>query len=195
MEQREKKVQQEEKMPDRRQRKTRAAILAAFTDLLSKKSYGKITVQEIIDLADVGRTTFYAHFETKDDLLQELCTELFDHIIESAKGSANAGSGQPESVFSHLLQHLDEDKNISALLLSESGGFFMRYFKERLDELVELEYGISKREGKLPREFLVNHISGSFVEMVQWWLKGHKKYTPEELGDYFNEAIEPVVGL
>ena len=49
-----------------------------FTELLAKKSLDRITVGEIIERADVGRATFYAHFETKDFLLRELFCHVFD---------------------------------------------------------------------------------------------------------------------
>ena len=186
---------------DRRQQKTRAAVFAAFSSLLAEKSYSKVTVQEIIDTANIGRTTFYAHFETKDDLLKALCEVLFDHIISSAADCTHthglySDKDAPESVFCHLLHHLQENEhNILVLLSCESSELFLRYFKDSLNELIQNQFVGRDRENDagIPPDFLVNHISGSFVEMVLWWIKGRMKQTPEELDRYFRAVIEPIL--
>lgn len=186
---------------DRRQQKTRAAIFSAFSSLLAEKRYSKITVQEIIDAANVGRTTFYAHFETKDDLLKALCKELFGHIITSAADRTHSHGlyseqNAPESVFCHLLQHLQENENnILELLSGQSSDLFLRYFKDSLCELVKDQFINQRRVNNMdiPQDFLINHISGSFVEMVLWWIKGRMKQTPEELDQYFRAVIEPTL--
>lgn len=186
---------------DRRQQKTRAAIFIAFSTLLAKKSYSKITVQEIIDTANIGRTTFYAHFETKEDLLKTLCEELFGHIIDSAMDCTHthglySDRNAPESVFCHLLQHLQENGgNILGLLSCESSELFLRYFKDSLNKLIESQFVNQNRKinKDIPQDFLINHISSSFVEMVLWWIKSRMKQTPEELDRYFRAVIEPIL--
>lgn len=186
---------------DRRQQKTRKAIFKAFSDLLATKSYNKIIVQEIIDKADVGRTTFYSHFATKEELLKALCENLFDHIIKSAADCTHthglySDKNSPEPIFCHLLQHLQEnDNNILDLLSCESSELFLRYFKQNLNELIKTQFikQNSHSSSKLPLDFLINHISGSFVEMVLWWIKGRMKQTPEQLDQYFRSVIEPII--
>ena len=111
---------------DRRQRKTREAIFGAFTELLSKKDFNKITVGEIIDTADVGRATFYSHFETKDFLLKEFCEELFCHIFDKENREKNGhihifDCDSTDSAFLHLFWHLQKnDNNILVLLSSQN---------------------------------------------------------------------------
>ncbi len=186
---------------DRRQQKTRQAIFNGFTTLLSTKNYNQISVQEIIDEANVGRTTFYAHFETKDYLLKELCKDLFNHIIDSAMGHPEAhrhywDCTAPDSVFLHLIQHLQKnDKHILNLLSSENNDIFRRYFKENLRELVISEYfhGYDAEKATLPDDYLINHICATFVETIDWWLSKNMEESAEVLANYFSRAIEPVL--
>lgn len=188
---------------DRRQRKTREAIFNAFTALLSEKNYNQISVQDIIDAADVGRTTFYAHFETKDYLLKNLCEELFGHIIDTAMGLPHGhyhytcGSTE-DSVFLHLLRHLQEnDNNILELLSSQNIEIFLRYFKSNLKRLIITLYSNTGvlRIAELPEDFIINHISSSFVETVYWWISQNMKETPEEINNWFLTVIQPVYHL
>lgn len=188
---------------DRRQKKTRDAIFTAFTTLLSKKNYNQISVQDIIDEADIGRTTFYAHFETKDFLLKDLCEELFGHIIDTAMGLPHGHyhyscGSKTDSVFLHLLRHLQEnDRNILELLSSQNNEIFLRYFKSNLKKLIVIQYaekGLLKNS-TLPEDYLVNHISSSFVETVDWWISRQMKENPEEITDFFLAVIEPICSV
>jgi AcrR family transcriptional regulator len=186
---------------DRRQKKTREAIFKAFTELLAEKNYNQIAVQDIIDAANVGRTTFYAHFETKDYLLKDLCEDLFGHIIDTAMGLPHghyhySSGSETDSVFLHLLRHLQEnDRNILELLSSQNNEIFLRYFKSNLKMLILTQYadkGLLKNS-KLPVDYLVNHISSSFVETVDWWLSRKMKESPEVITEYFLGTIEPIL--
>jgi len=182
---------------DRRQKKTREAIFKAFTELLSKKHYNQITVAEIIDRADVGRATFYAHFETKDYLLKELCEELFCHIFDTTKeGRAKHkhifDCDAPSSVVVHLLQHLQRnDNSLLELLACENNELFLRYFKASLKELIQKEPHIfgNKKEKELPDSYWVHYVSSTFVETVKWWIENKMKESPERLSAYFLTVI------
>ena len=182
---------------DRRQRKTREAIFNAFTELLAEKNFNRITVEEIIHGADVGRATFYAHFETKDDLLKEFCKELFCHIFdaENPEGCEHRHIFEcegSESVFLHLFQHLlKNDHNLLALLSSKNNELFLGYFRTDLEDLVESHlylFETKKREG-LPEGFWKNYIVSTFVETIRWWIENGMKESPERITEYFFRVI------
>ncbi len=182
---------------DRRQRKTREAIFSAFIELLSKKDFSQITVGEIIEKADVGRATFYAHFETKDFLLKEMCEDLFCHIFDTAgQDETNHrhifNCDGEESLFLHLFRHLlKNDNNILLLLSCQNNELFLQYFKINLKKMVESQLNVFKerKNKKLPDSYLVNHVAAAFVETVRWWIDNGMKETPETITEYFYLAI------
>ena len=182
---------------DRRQRKTREAIFKAFIELLSEKDFSQITVGEIIERADVGRATFYAHFETKDFLLKELCEELFCHVFDANNSEQSDHRhifecDAPDSVFLHLFQHLQRnDNNILELLSSQNNELFLGYFKTNLKRLIVTQLSLfdGRKSERLPDSFWVNHIASTFVETVRWWVDNGMKESPETIAEYFYLAI------
>lgn len=182
---------------DRRQQKTKKAIFNAFITLLSKKSFNKVTVNEILELANVGRATFYSHFETKDFLLEGLCNELFDHLFEAQDGNPNAHSHvfdceKEDSVFLHLLYHLkNDDNNLIKLLSCENNQLFFQHFKNGVMQMVKrnLRDFERKKSASVPVDFYINHLSCTFVETVKWWLDNKVSLSPEQVYEYFCAVI------
>ncbi|MBR6788378.1 MAG: TetR/AcrR family transcriptional regulator [Clostridia bacterium] len=189
---------------DRRKIKTKKAITEAFNTLITKKRYEKISIQNIIDEADVGRSTFYEHFGTKDDLLRSRCHELFEHIFSQndEKTTNHEFSNCPfdplskefinanalKKIFTHILYHfLQEKKIIKGILYGESKDIFLGYLRKYLaDVLNRIE--LSKTD--LPRDFLTNHIAGSFIEATKWWADGNFLISPINLGEYLIQVIK-----
>ena len=180
---------------DRRQRKTRDAIFKAFIQLLSQKNFSNITVGEIIDFADVGRATFYAHFETKDYLLKDLCAELFDHIFceESQSGYfVSEGCAECDSVFLHLFNHIKKnDNNLAKLLSSKNNELFLEYFKNGVRRLVERHIAdfASRKPAIVPQDFWINHVTATFIETLRWWIDQKMQQPPELISAYFLQSV------
>jgi len=174
---------------DRRQRKTRQAIFKAFSELLETKRFEHITVQDIIDKADIGRSTFYAHFETKDTLLKAMCSDIFNHIFDKEICEYKEDNSSLQSKLSHILWHLKGIKrDVYGILSSNSSDLFMQYLKENLSVLFKMY--LKDFKTNLPEDFLLNYLVGSFAETIKWWVKNEMILPPETLSEYFIQVIE-----
>lgn len=182
---------------DRRQRKTREAIFNGFTKLLFVKKYSQITVGDIIEAADIGRATFYAHFETKDYLLKDFCQELFCHIFDAEDKNENGHKhifhcDGAEPAFEHLFRHLQQnDNNILILLSSQNNELFLSYFKGFLVKLVENQYFLfePQRPAEIPEAFWKNHIVCTLSETLKWWIEKGMQESPERITEYFFRVV------
>ena len=181
---------------DRRQRRSREAIFSAFTDLLSQKDFSRITVEEIIQKADVGRSTFYAHFETKEYLLKGLCQELFCHVFDGIDNHPDHRHifqcDEAEPVFEHLFRHLmTNDHNLLQLLSCPNNELFLQYFRAGLEQVAlrQLPLFENRKDPGLPESFWVDHITSTFVETIRWWVANGMQESPETITRYFFLAV------
>ena len=168
---------------DRRQRKTREAVFTAFSELIRARKYESITVQDIIDEADVGRSTFYAHFDTKEALLDALCGEVFFHLFGENACAFTGSEDTLEGKLTHILWHIrDSQNNLSAILRSDGREGFFAYFKEHLTTLFAAEW---QEETDLPQDYRLRMPAAGFVETVVWWAEGKYQAEPEAVaGDF-----------
>ena len=184
---------------DRRQRKTRKAIYDAFEALMRDAHYGTVTVAQIIERADVGRSTFYAHFETKDDLLDQMCRDMFDHIFEGVNEYCvthpTLVTESIEGKLAHLLYHLrDTHSGVCGKLIREGEPHFTTYFESQLDVLfgkVGQEGLGDDRAGRdaVPAEFVRVLRVSSFSHAVSWWFENGAAEPPEQVAAWYVSAM------
>ncbi|MBM7636973.1 TetR/AcrR family transcriptional regulator [Streptococcus saliviloxodontae] len=165
------------KRQDRRINKTKKAIYKAFLLLLNEKGYDKMTVQEIIDQADVGRSTFYAHYESKDFLLEELCQDLFHHLFN--KNQEMTLEGYLAHLFGHFKTNQDK---VASLLLSKNDYFYRMLIAElKHDVCPRIFDGMDEKRKQLSHPYLEQMICTVFIESLIWWLREGSHLTEEEM--------------
>ena len=171
---------------DRRITKTRKAIYHAFLHLLNQKDYDIITVQEIIDRADVARSTFYSHYESKELLLDELCHYLFHHLFErEAHVSA-------EDYLAHIFLHFRKNQDhVTSLLLSKND-YFLRQLHKELEAHVfpMVADDLETSHPRIPTSYLKHFVITNFIETLTWWLKKGKSYNEQEVVSFYLDVME-----
>lgn len=178
---------------DKRQIKTRKAIFGAFNELLAQKTYSEITVQDIIEAADIGRGTFYAHFGKKDDLLNELSREVFNSVFE-CKTCDKCIYDKDEikhdfsSTVEHTLVHIKAIREkFYNLFQCDGREVFMSVFKVYLKELFRdclFKNGVSYFENT-DEEIVLEVLESAFIGILEHWVSSDFKLSERELASQF----------
>jgi AcrR family transcriptional regulator len=177
---------------DRRVARTRATLQQAHISLILEKGYDAITVDDICNAANVGRSTFYAHYTSKDDLrrsgLEHLREELVDRQKAALTKSGNIRDrslGFSLAMFEHARDHIDLYK---ALVGGRGGAIALGTIRQILSDLIrnELAATVDKKSADvIPRELVVQYIVGSFMAVMTWWLDGGAKLPPGRIDAMF----------
>ena len=176
--------------PDRRVGKTRKALKEALTDLILEKGYESVTVQDVIDRADVGRSTFYAHFVDKDDLLMAILADLEMPGLDPTSWKADDPAfGWTLALF----RHFGSGKRLfKAVAGGQSGSLARGETTRRLEELTEAELSRLKATRKLDAfrlQTVVRFLVGTFIGFMDWWMREENDHLPAEQVDHAFRAL------
>lgn len=179
---------------DRRVRRTRKALHDALLDLMVEKRYDAITVQDIIDRADIGRSTFYSHFTDKRDLLDSGFEDL-SQLLAQPPRSPTERREDPLRFSLAMFRHAHEHQRLARALVARSGA---NPVQDRLHQVLrqtiraELDGWIARRHGSVPPDDLtVAFLAGAFLAVMASWLDTAPDRTPEEIDDLFHTFIDP----
>jgi AcrR family transcriptional regulator len=185
---------------DRRIARTRATLQHALNSLILKKGYEAITITDICDAANVGRSTFYAHYTSKDDLkrkgFEHLRKELVDRQKEALATSEDIGDRSfafSLPMFEHARDHRDHYR---ALVGGRGGTVSLGTIRQILFDLVRDELAATvrkKSEDSIPGELVVQYVVGAYMAVLTWWLDGGAKLPPRRIDAMFRRlAIDGI---
>src|SRR5678816_4597418 len=176
---------------DARVRRTRDALGDALVALMQEKPFETITVQDVLDRAKVGRSTFYSHYSDKDDLLMSDAEEFFELVsmLLSRRGDKSDRVFPVQEFFSHIIE---AKQFVDALVSSGkfndnmelARGLFARGIERRLAELPKGQ-GISPNE----RPAIAFAHAGALLALLTWWVDRGMKQSPAEMDELFHRLV------
>jgi AcrR family transcriptional regulator len=171
---------------DRRILRTRDTLGDALVALMHEKSFDEITVQDVLDRAGVGRSTFYVHYRDKDDLFLSDVEDFLEQVSSALKRqNANPKRLLPVREF---FTHIREAREFHAALVRSgkvndvwalARGFFARSIEERL-QMAGVETNPTRRAAQ------AHALAGSFFSLLDWWIDKGMKADPKEMDDLFH---------
>ena len=177
--------------PDLRVRRTCERLGSALIALIQEKPINDVTVQDVLDRASVGRSTFYLHYRDKDDLLLSQL-EMFLEMMSTALSVRKEKSNRVAPV-TEMFAHIGNENKIYRML-AESGhlheffdlaeGYFSRGIQQRL-----LESGRMKSVPQRELAARAAALAGSLLSLLRWWLDRGEKETPAAMDELFHRMV------
>jgi AcrR family transcriptional regulator len=184
---------------DRRIEKTRKLLHEALNSLTREKPYDEITVQEILDRANVGRSTFYMHFRGKDELLVSAIREMLGPVHGSRQAHAGAIDQQITSFSLQIFEHIHEHRRTAAVVMGPRAWavaheHVRRIVAEQIAEDVK-RYLRARQKGAthIPPELLAHYVANTFILVLTWWVESQTRLQAKEVNTLFRSLVEPTL--
>ena len=169
---------------------TRAALSSALISLMDGRPFDDISVQEICERARVGRSTFYAHFEDKDEMYVRH-TVVFGRMMGEKLGWDAACQSYRLPIAS-MFEHVRRMRPmIESLTKSRKAEFVMKVWQNNLAEVFETRVRELRAGADAPihADILAQQLAGSVITLMTWWLDHHCPHTPQEMEEQWGRLV------
>ena len=191
---------------DRRVQRTLQSLRTALLELIKEKDYDDISIEEITERADVGRTTFYLHYKDKEDLLMEEFSaimyeraQVLSEIPFSVWMPVSEEDIKKNKTLQPLLlvfEHIRDNSELYYLLQksTNSSKIFERIRNISADAIAKFVETKAQTDPiphltEVPIDFLSAFFSGALLSVAGWWLKEDMRHSPEEVSNMFRSLI------
>ncbi len=179
---------------DRRSQRTHRLVMSAMVELLAEKRYEAITIQDILDRAGIGRSTFYAHYFDKADVQAALMEQMLETLKEQL-AQRNAGQGIVPSLelFRHIQPH---HRRFQAMVRGQAGARLWDMIQTALRRTIEQALASTyaeQRSPAVPLAIVAQYLAGALLSLLKWWLEAEMPYSPEQMDAIFQQLALPGV--
>jgi AcrR family transcriptional regulator len=184
---------------DRRIEKTENLLRDSLISLIREKDYDSIAVKEILDRANVGRSTFYMHFRDKDELL----VSGIHHMLGPVQSKANQSGEKPHEGFVRfslpIFEYVDAHRHTSDARMGMRGrAIIHEHLRKVVAELIadhvkKASQGRRRTSGRIPPDLLVSFIASTFILVLNWWVERKSTLSPKDVNELFHAMILPTL--
>ncbi len=180
---------------DPRVKRTNQYLINAIVKLLNDKDINKISIQNITDLADLTRATFYLHYRDKQDFFNRIVTNVIDDLIDYVKDGHLIASGlnnesDIKNAFTRLFEYIYMNYEFFSVMLSDRG---LSQFRPKLESVVQKEIYIplfhalvkidGEKTSKFPQHYFLNYITSAHIGVICTWLNDDMNYSPKYMAE------------
>jgi AcrR family transcriptional regulator len=180
---------------DRRVQRTRQLLLDALIALILEKGYDKITVQNIIDRANVGRSTFYSHYLDKEDLMENSMERLLQELGQHMAKADTDGEEEAFPPSLPLFRHTQKQHHLYKAMIGGGGiDIVVKAINDAIISHAQAHFERLEREGchlLVPMPVVTTYLAGSLQTLLTWWLDNDMPYPPEQINHMFLQLTMP----
>lgn len=176
---------------DTRVRRTQDSLGDALVKLMHEKPFKDITVQDVLDLAHVSRSTFYAHYSDKDDLFLSDVDDFFEHMatLLARRGETSNRIAPVRELFAHIAEQSEFYAALIAAgkisdVLESAQGHFARAIEQRLALLAP-----ERVDSYAPPAALAHALSGAMLSLLTWWIDHRMPVSAAQMDDFYHQMV------